>query len=193
MTKKILLTDCDGCLVDWEWGFDRFMLAQGYSMRPNGHEQYLIHRRYTCDAQTGRRMIRQFNESADIADLPPLRDAVHWVTRLHQQGWQFVCITSLSDLARARQHRQHNLDTVFGHGVIQQLICLPVGADKDQALEPYRGSGLAWLEDKPANADLGQRLGLRSMLMNHQHNQYHQCHYPRVDNWAEVYDIVTSL
>jgi hypothetical protein len=83
------------------------------------------------------------------------------------------------------------LDREFGEGVIKELVCLPTGSDKDQALEPYRDSGLWWVEDKPENADVGYHMGLNSILMEHGHNADHECPYPVVKNWREIYALVS--
>lgn len=192
MSQKLMLVDADGVLFDWEWGFDLFMKGQGYDVRAGGDDEYLMHLRYTCDELTARKKIKEFNESASIAFLPPLRDSVEYVRRLHSEGWQFTCITSLSSLASAYDLRRRALDREFGPGVIGELICLPTGADKDEALEPYRDSGLWWVEDKPENADVGYHMGLQSILMEHGHNADHECPYPVVKNWREIYAIVTS-
>lgn len=189
--QKLILVDCDGVLSDWEWGFDRFMKAQGYEVRPGGEDEYLMDRRYTCSRDAAYRLIRDFNESPAIAFLPPLRDAVKYVRLLHSEGWKFHCITSLSDLDSAYEFRRRALDREFGEGVISELTCLHTGSDKHQALEPYRDSGLWWVEDKPENADLGYKMGLRSILMEHGHNTDHECPYPVVKNWQEIYAIVS--
>ena len=190
--QKLILVDADGVLFDWEWGFDRFMKSQGYDVRPGGEDEYLMHLRYTCDQRTARQKIQEFNESPAIAFLPPLRDAVEYVRKLHDEGWQFHCITSLSHRPSAWDLRRKALDRDFGPGVIGELTCLPTGSDKDQALEPYRDSGLWWVEDKPENADVGHAMGLRSILVEHGHNTDHECPYPTVKNWQEIYSIITS-
>lgn len=190
--NKLMLVDCDGVLADWEWGFDRYMASKGYKMQPGGEAEYLMDRRFYCDRATARREIKEFNESSAIAFLPPLRDAVEYVRKLHSEGWKFTCITSLSSLGSAHDFRRRALDRDFGEGVISELVCLPTGADKHDALEPYRDSGLYFVEDKPENADVGHAMGLRSILMKHGHNTDHECPYPKVSNWREIYAIVTS-
>lgn len=192
MSQKLMLVDADGVLFDWEWGFDRFMQSQGYEMQPGGKDEYLIDKRYNCDKKTAKQKIQEFNESAAIAFLPPLRDAVEYVRRLHSEGWQFHCITSLSSLSSAYDLRRRALDREFGEGVIGELTCLPTGSDKDKALEPFKDSRLWWVEDKPENADVGYQMGLQSILMRHGHNADHECPYPVVKNWREIYAIVTS-
>ncbi len=189
---KLILTDADGVLFDWEWGFDKFMKSQGYEVRPGNEDEYLMHMRYTCDKNTAKQKIKEFNESPAIAFLPSLRDSVEYVRRLRSEGWHFCCITSLSQLPSAWELRRRALDKHFGPETIEHLICLPTGSDKDQALEPYKNSGFFWIEDKPENADVGHAMGLRSILVKHGHNIDHECPYPTVNNWKEIYAIVTS-
>ena len=82
-----------------------------------------------------------------------------------------------------------NLHKLFGNA-IESVICLDCGAPKDNALAPYEGSGLYWIEDRPENADIGHRLGLNTLLVEHGHNMNHQCPYPIVKNWKEIYSII---
>jgi len=77
--------------------------------------------------------------------------------------------------------------------VFDDVICLPTGSDKHEALEPFRDSGLWWIEDKPENSDLGYSVGLRSILLEHGHNMNHECPYPIVKNWREIFDLITSV
>jgi len=69
-------------------------------------------------------------------------------------------------------------------------LCIGTGADKDEALEPYRDSGLFWIEDKIENAELGNRLGLNSIIVEHGHNMHYEG-LPVVKNWAEIYEMIT--
>ncbi len=85
-----------------------------------------------------------------------------------------------------------NLRKLFGDTAFELVTCLETGADKNEALEPYRDSGCWWVEDKPENAEVGLKLGLRSILMEHGHNMNHECPYPIVKNWREIYAIITS-
>lgn len=195
MTKlqKTILVDADGVLFDWETAFDTWMSSHGYTMNPGGEDQYLMNLRYPIAKDLARQLIKTFNESAAIGFLPALRDAVHYVKRLHEEhGYVFHCITSLSQDPNAVRLREMNLVNLFGHSVFEKVICLSTGADKHHALEPYRDSGLHWIEDKPENADVGYDMGLRSLLMEHGHNVDHVCPYPVVKNWREIYAIITS-
>jgi hypothetical protein len=43
---KIILTDCDGCLVNWLDHFDNFMAAIGYEIVPGTDSHYSMKIRY---------------------------------------------------------------------------------------------------------------------------------------------------
>jgi hypothetical protein len=190
---KIILTDADGVLLDWEWAFSVWMREKGYTMTDGAKTSYYLHEHYQeLDQKDAKKIVKQFNESAAIGFLPALRDATYYVKRLHEEhGYQFRVITSLSKNKDAQRLRDMNLRKIFGDA-IEQVICLDTGADKDEALEPYKNSGLWWIEDKPQNADCGYELGLSSLLVEHGHNMSHTCNYPVVKNWKEIYEIITK-
>lgn len=192
MKNKLILTDADGVLLDWEWAFSVWMQERGYTIKEGAKKSYYLHHHYNeLEEKDSKRVVRTFNESAAIGFLPALRDATYYVKRLHEEhGYVFRVITSLSLDKDAQRLRDMNLRKLFGDA-IESVICLATGADKDEALEPYRGSNLYWIEDKPSNADVGHAMGLRSILVEHGHNMNHTCNYPVVKNWKEIYDILT--
>ncbi len=191
--KKLILVDADGVLLNWEYAFAIWMEQHGHEKQPGSEFVYDIGERYGISRDQGRKLIKLFNESAAIGFLPPLRDAMYYVKRLHEEhGYVFHCITSLSLDVNAGRLREMNLRKLFGDTVFEQIICLDTGADKNEALEPYRNSNCWWVEDKPENADVGFSMGLRSVLMEHGHNMDHECPYPVVKNWREIYAIITS-
>lgn len=193
MENKIILVDADGVLLNWEWAFDIWVQEHGHKRVEQGNRLYDIGERYNIDREQGKKLIKLFNESASIGFLPPLRDAIHYVKKLHEEhGYVFHCITSLSKNRNAQKLREMNLDKLFGRTVFEQVVCLATGADKDQALEPYRDSGLFWIEDKVENAQVGASLGLKSIIMEHGFNMNYRGPIPLVKNWAQIYDIITS-
>ena len=140
------------------------------------------------------KLIKMFNESAAIGFLPPLRDAMYYIEKLHKEhGYTFHCITSVSLDPNAIKLREMNLRKLFGETAFPKIICLDTGAPKDAALYQYRDTGCWWIEDKVENAKLGADLGLNSLLMEHGHNMhYYHDHVRTVKNWKEVYEIITS-
>jgi hypothetical protein len=191
--NKIILVDADGVLLNWEWAFDIWVQEHGHKRVEQGNRLYDIGERYNIDREQGKKLIKLFNESASIGFLPPLRDAIHYVKKLHEEhGYVFHCITSLSKNRNAQQLREMNLDKLFGRTVFEQVVCLATGADKDQALEPYRDSGLFWIEDKVENAQVGASMGLKSIIMEHGFNMNYRGPIPLVKNWAQIYEIITG-
>jgi len=192
--NNVILTDCDGVLLNWEWAFNVWMEQHGFKKVAGFSFVYDIGSRYGIDPEQGRKLIKIFNESAAIGFLPPLRDAMHYVKRLHEEhGYIFHCITSLSLDKNALKLRQMNLEKLFGNTAFEQIICLDTGADKDEALEPYRDSECWWLEDKLENAETGLRMGLRSVIMEHGFNMNYKGPIPVVKNWAEAYQLIIGL
>ena len=192
--QKLILVDADGVILDWEWAFSVWMEQHGFVKTEDSQFMYDIGQRYGVDHEQGRKLIKLFNESAAIGFLPPLRDAMYYVKRLHEEhGYRFHCITSLSSDRNAQRLREMNLEKLFGPTVFESIVCLETGADKNQALEPYRDSGCYWIEDKPENAEVGHELGLKSILMEHGHNMSHANEQiPVVKNWREIYAIITG-
>ena len=124
--------------------------------------------------------------------LPPLRDSVKYVKKIHEElGYVFHCITSLSLDRHAGQLRKLNLENLFGKTAFDKLVCLDTGADKDDALLPYLDTGCMWVEDKPQNAELGASMGLNAILMNHSFSKdYSHEDVTKVDNWKEIYEML---
>lgn len=194
MKDRVILTDADGCLLNWEYAFAVWMETHGFSKVPGAEFNYNIDQRYNIPREQGKKLIKIFNENAAIGFLPPLRDAMYYVKRLHEEhGYVFHCITSLSLDPNAKKLREMNLAKLFGETAFEKVICLDTGADKTEALIPYRDSQCWWIEDKPENALVGQKLGLRSILVEHGHNMYnyHQ-DIPIVKNWKEIYNIIVG-
>jgi hypothetical protein len=192
--KKLILTDADGVLLDWEWAFNVWMQEHGFEEVPGSKLNYDMSVRYGIPQEQVKKLIRLFNESAAIGFLPALRDAVYYVKRLHEEhGFRFHCITSLSLDANAQKLREMNLNKLFGTTAFERIVCLATGADKDEALQEYEGTGCYWLEDKIENAEAGYRAGLRSLLVEHGHNMhYYHEGITTVKNWREIYQLITD-
>ena len=191
---RLILVDSDGVLLDWEYAFNIWMQEHGFEEVPGSKLSYEMDERYGIPKEQVRKLIRLFNESAAIGFLPALRDAMYYVKRLHEEhGFRFHCITSLSTDPNAVKLREQNLSKLFGKTAFERVVCLPTGADKNEALEEYRDTGCYWIEDKPVNAEAGLSAGLRPLVIEHGHNlHYYHEHITLVKNWRDVYGIVTG-
>ena len=192
--KKLILTDCDGVCLDWEWAFNVWMQEHGFAEVAGSKLSYDMGLRYGISREQVVKLIKVFNESAAIGFLPALRDAMYYVKKLvEKHGYRFHCITSLSLDPNAQRLREMNLHKLFGATAFERIVCLDTGADKDEALEEYEGTGLYWIEDKISNAETGYKYGLQSLLLEHGHNfEYEHPHIKLVKNWKHIYEHITG-
>lgn len=190
MKEKVILVDCDGVLLDWEYAFDAWMKRHDYEIVKNG--EYDMNLKYGLERKETKRLIRMFNESAAIRKLPPLRDAIKYVKKLHEEhGYIFHAITSLSKDQYAQHLRTKNLRELFGDTAFERYVYLDTGADKDEALAEYQDTECFWVEDKPENAVEGVKAGLNSILMKHVHNaDFEHEDVTKVSNWKEIYELL---
>ena len=194
--NKIILTDCDGVLLNWEWAFCIWMEQHGYTQIPDGNQEYNIAKRFNIEQTKGNELVYRFNESAAIGFLPALRDSIYYVKRLHEEhGYEFHCITSLSLDPSAKKLRQMNLEKMFGPTAFTVLECLDTGADKDEFLdEHYADTGYYWIEDKMTNAIAGLNVGLKPILIEHGWNMNDSVPVgmKKVVKWKEIYEHIVG-
>ena len=162
---KIILTDCDGVLLDWEEGFSVWMEHHGHEKVEGYQYLYNIGQRYGMSSEAGNKLVNQY---------------------------KFICITSLSLDPYAEKLRRRNLRKLMGDAFLD-VVCLDTGADKDIILEEYGVDypGAYWIEDKPENVDWGIDAGLSGILIEHGHNMDYNGSAIIVKNWKEIYNLIT--
>jgi FMN phosphatase YigB (HAD superfamily) len=193
--EKIILTDVDGVILDWEEGFSVWMEHHGHTMVEGGKLIYKIGDRYGISNNQGHKLVRQFNESAAMGFLPPLRDAQYYVKLLAEKHqYRFLAVTSLSLDPYAKELRTRNLMKIFGNDTFVDVICLDTGADKDDILaelaQTYKGNW--WIEDKPSNVDAGVAVGFKGILVEHGHNMNYEGNAVVAKTWEEIYNVITA-
>lgn len=190
INEKLILVDCDGVLLDWQYSFYKWMAARDHHPIVDG--EYDMGKTFNMSYGQAKMMCEYFNCSAAIGWLTPFRDAVKYVRKLHEDhGFVFHCITSLSTDKYAGKLRKKNLEAIFGKKVFEEVICLECGGDKYDALLPYKNTGCFWVEDKPENAVVGSDLGLNSLLIEHEHNKdFSYTDVTNVKNWKEIYELI---
>ena len=186
--RKILV-DCDGVLMNWEYAMNCWMQQRGYEIKDDS-TAYDMGERYGLYIEKTKELVRDFNSSAAMGFLPPLRDAMHYVRKLHEEhGYVFHMITSLSLDEHAQRLRRMNTEKLFGETAFSGYTFLDTGADKNDALDKYRDSGMTWIEDKVENALVGEAAGLDCLLMEHGHNMdCQESNITIVRNWKEIYE-----
>lgn len=197
MSDKLILIDCDGVLLDWKNGFTQFLALEKVIEKDT--TKYKVHEWFegldgeTIDEAKGKFLVEYFNRSAWMYFLEPLRDSVEVVKALKAKGYEFKAITSMHVDKPAQELRRMNLANLFGEGTISDITFLPTGADKDEALRQYEGSGAWWIEDKIENALVGKNLGLKPIIVEHEYNKDVYAHdIPVAKFWSTIYRHITG-
>lgn len=203
ISNRIILTDVDGVLLEWENHFSNWMLQRSYfndkgkkiypyTLLDDKENTYEMAERFGLTIPEIRKEIREFNKSAWMATQSPMLDSQTWVKLLHAEGWTFIPITSQTSDIPAQEVRKKRLEDLFGD-VFYNYHILDTGADKDNALAEFHNTGLYWVEDKPKNALAGLKYGLKPILIDHPYNQnFKHPEVIRVSNWKQIHQIVSG-
>jgi|TARA_B100001094_G_scaffold145906_1_gene141262 5'(3')-deoxyribonucleotidase len=191
MGKKVILTDVDGVLLNWEKSFSKWMSDKGYSIEQQN--EYAQSKRYGITKEQADELVKTFNESAWIRYLGALPYAEHMVEKFRVQNFEFKALTSLSSSKIAAHAREDNLTDLFQESIVE-CKCIETGADKDEELEKLAKihPGAYWIEDKPVNAVLGLKFGLRPILITHPYNKDFKVPEGviRANDWKDIFDII---
>jgi hypothetical protein len=203
-SNRIILTDVDGVLLEWEHHFTKWMLQRTlfdkkgaryhpYRLLPNKENTYEMAERFGLTVTEVRKEIREFNRSAWMGTQRPMLESQTWVKLLAAEGWTLIPITSQTSDIPAQQLRKKRLGELFGDHVFTNYHILGTGADKDGALAEFHNTGLYWVEDKPKNAVAGLKYGLKPILIDHPYNQdFNHPEVIRVSNWQDIHQIVSG-
>ena len=202
--NRIILTDVDGVLLEWEHHFTKWMLQRTlfdergaryhpYKLLADKQNTYEMAERFGITVTEIRKEIREFNRSAWMGTQRPMFESQTWVKLLAAEGWTFIPITSQTSDIPAQQLRKKRLGELFGEHVFTNYYILGTGADKDSALAEFHGTGLYWVEDKPKNALAGLKYGLKPILIDHPYNR--DLNHPeiiRVNNWKQIHEVISG-
>ena len=197
LSDKLLLVDCDGVILHWEWMFDFWMSKHGYSK--SNPTAYKTGEAYGISHEEGDRLCTMFNETVYIRNLPPYRDAIRYTRKLHEEhGYVFHVITSIGSDPLVIESRVENLHRVFGRSMFFDITCLHHSISKEVVLSQYANSGCWWVEDHLDNAALGETLGLQTLLVDQLYNRVgftstakHK-YLRRVGNWKQIYEAIVN-
>ena len=209
-SNRIILTDVDGVLLEWEHHFTEWMLQRSYFTDEVGegyigkkvypyklidHKQdtYEMAERFGLTKTEIRKEIREFNKSAWMGTQQPMPDSQTWVKLLAAEGWTFIPITSQTSDIPAQILRKKRLGELFGEYAFKNYHILDTGSDKDSALAEFHNTGLYWVEDKPKNALAGLKYGLKPILIDHLYNRdFNHPDIVRVNNWKQIHELLVK-
>ena len=202
--NRIILTDVDGVLLEWEHHFTKWMLQKTlfddrgsryhpHRLLPDKQDTYWMEERFGLTKNEIRIQIREFNRSAWMGTQRPMLGSQTWVKLLAAEGWTFIPITSQTSDKPAQELRKRRLGELFGDHVFTNYHILGTGADKDSALAEFHDTGLYWVEDKPTNAVAGLKYGLKPILIDHPYNKdLNHDGIIRVNNWQDIHKILSG-
>lgn len=189
MNDKIILTDVDGVVLYWEQHFHNWMNKRGHNVVKTGI--YDICESYGVATAKAESLVEEFNTSSYMIDIPPFRDSLSGIAKLKENGYKFIAITKVGGDHNTKRLRAINLKDLYGNDTFIELHCLPDSESKKPFLEPYKDSGLYWIEDVFKNAVIGADLGLKPIILNHAYNEdFYDHRIIRVDTWAQICQII---
>ena len=191
---KIILTDIDGVVFDWHTAFVKWMELQGYSSTGVIHHDAEIHNEFGISLQEATVKREEFNASMACSILEPMRQSEEFIKKLHEEGFHFIAITSLSDKPIAQYYRYLNLEDYFDTDVFVDVKCLPAGAPKMDALEEFQNTKLIYIDDRISNLEDALKCQLKPVMMKHAYNiHYNNGRVHQVSNWADIYKYVQEV
>ena len=199
-SNRIILTDVDGVLLEWENHFTKWMITRGHKLKEDYKSEYDMGKRFIFysnvfneDPDYIKLAIREFNKSAWMATQPPMPDSQTWVKLLHAEGWTFIPISSQTSDIPAQEIRKRRLEELFGEYAFYNFHILETGQEKDDVLAEFHGTNLWWIEDIWTNALAGLKYGLKPLFIDHPYNrEYSHPDITRVNNWRDIHKIVTG-
>jgi FMN phosphatase YigB (HAD superfamily) len=201
-SDRIILTDVDGVLLEWEYHFTQWMLQRNYyddkeqrvypyKLLPDKQNTYEMADRFGLSITEIRKEIREFNKSAWMGTQCPMPDSQTWVKLLAAEGWTFIPITSQTSDIPAQELRKKRLGELFGDHIFKNYHILDTGSDKDSVLAEFHNTGLYFIEDKPKNALTGLKYGVRPILIDHPYNRdFQHPNVIRVNNWKQIHELL---
>jgi hypothetical protein len=191
--NKIILTDVDGVLLDWGSMFYRWMAEARKDLTYNPESRtYSLAAKYSIPEAEMHALVLRFNSSAAVGFCPAYKNSIHYVRRLHENGFKFVAVTAMGADRYGQQLRIQNLERCFGHVFINHHFT-DLNVPKDDVLSLFSGTGYWWIEDKVQNAVAGLAHGLRPILMTHEHNEdFEHDDVVTATCWKDVYQIITT-
>lgn len=190
---NVIVTDFDGCCAYWEHGFHMWMVQKGYKNTNNGF--YDIEDKYGVSKEEAAYLCNAFNESASLRRLPPVKDAIKYIRKLHEEhGYVFHCVSAIPNTRDMYDARMENIENLFGKTAFERLTLCGNSKNKKSILEEYRGTDCFWIEDLTTNLRWGVEVGMRGILMDHHYNREDVVDFPhrRVTSWKEIYDEIVA-
>ncbi len=190
--KKIILTDIDGCLLNWREGFMRFMLNRGFSIHPEFEANYLLTSFYNVDDNEFFKQVEIFNSGRwEFGTLKAVSGAVKAINALTDLGYRFIGISACSSSKQAFVLRRSNLYNIFGD-VFDAVHCLDIKDGKRSHLMQHKPT--FWIDDKMDMCLQGIDAGHKCILMDYIWNRdQHDDRVERCQDWDAAVAYINTV
>lgn len=184
---KTILTDVDGVLLDY---FTPFLTTFDISYINNNVNTF--EEAFGIDSKVISEMVYSFNNSDTFSRLPAFKDAVKYIHKLKEDGYDILVITAAGNTRHIMESRITNLEEVFGKNVFNDYMFVEPLESKDIYLRKFKDSYIPWVEDSIVNYHNGIDNGLDSILMDtdFNHTTDNLRHY---HSWNEIYRYITKI
>lgn len=187
--ENVIVTDFDGVCGFWEHGFHMWMISNGYKQKRSGF--YDIEDKYDISKEKADMLVQAFNESAALKKLAPIKDAIKYIRKLHEEhGFVFHCITAIPNTREMYEARLENIENLFGKTAFERLTLCGSSKNKKELLKEYKDTNCFWIEDLYENLQYGTENGMRGLLMDRHYNRDYWTEFPksaRVNDWKDIY------
>ena len=187
-----ILTDIDGCVLDWFSGFKKYVEKLGVPQKcaePTDWnlDTWLDHRNISG-------LVEEYNNTAAFSELNPYQDAINIIPPLYfSEGYDFHAITASSKSNASKNLRMVNLDIRFGwiFGTGKVSFTEP-GHSKAEILKAFEPT--IWIEDRPKAALEGVEAGHTCLLLDRNYNrEFSHDKVTRVKDWYEISDFIRAF
>ncbi len=184
---KIILSDVDSVLLNFNAGFEIYLRELNYPIRPDFHSHNNLTSALNLSFEEEQILVHNFFETDGVFELSAVSHAIDAVQTLYGHGWDFVAISACPSSQTIRERRFQNLEEVFGINFLD-LHLTGAGGCKKSVLSSYDPA--IWVEDNHVNAVVGHELGHRTFLIDYPHNRIDGCPVERVNDWKEIMDAI---
>jgi hypothetical protein len=189
--RGYFLVDVDDVLLAWLPSFTKYLHERGYKTTHSVPQVWdmcgwlLSGEGGALSGVEVRRLILDFNHSADFGALDPVAGSVEALDFIKSAGFYVVAVTSCTDQPQATIRRDDNLQRWFP-SLIDEVHCLELGANKRKILAKYPPS--IWVDDHVVNAACGKDLGHHSILFQRDGNASptEHAHIMKAESWQGI-------
>lgn len=187
MSKDTVILDVDGCLLNWEEGFHKWITERGYRLlNPN---EYCIENRYNLDTKKAGDLVKYFNESVYAGDLNPYPKAHKYLKKMQAKGWRLVVVTCFGSEPLVMESRLRNLAKAYPGVKFEKVHFLRPIDSKLEILKSYSDRAFIGIDDNFGHYMSLEKSGLFGCLLDHgYYNTTTINNITKVKTWKEFYE-----